>query len=841
MLSERYYYHLLFALIVPILLVGFWLRVNNLTQYPPSISNDEAVNALDAFHIAKTGNFPMYEEDEGRAEPLFRILEAGAVLAFGRSIWILRLLTVILSMFTIASVIWVTLEILHDYPPNIRLIGALGAGIVIATMAGHVTLSRTLFRGILQLLTMNLAIGFVLHGLRTNQWQDFALSGLWGGITLYTYTAAWFFPPVFVVLGASLIIFRWREWPIYLPRILILGIVALLVCLPLIYLVINHPRAVFGRAEALISENIFSQNRINAMIAQFLTHGDENPQYNVALKPVIPSKAQILFFIGLLALFIRVRKPSSWLIAAMFILMVLPAFLSNEITHGLRIAGEYIVVSVIIGLGIGLVLWIGQHFIKPIWLMLIGIMGLCFLLIMIGSDTWTTYVNYWENPSQQRMWDVHEMRLDQNDWFYRADRQDFVTWVVGQKQALLLPVEEISQQITHSLLMQAYPQVVTAKQDFILPENTLLVVPWELGRGDLIRDTRDYALLYENTITILPPISYESQQELLDDIETREAILREEGQINFLGYVKPIDRDSVVFAGSNHASGAALAGFNNNEIMVLDWYGSETIAGGETIDISLLWRANRRVGHEYVNFLQIQTQDFESVTGHEDYILRWLYPSSIWSPDAIVPNTHRLHLPDQLDAGAYRLVTGLYYANQRRIAVDDAVGGSVDNGATIAWLKVPQTPIEIAENALPVDATINDLFALNRIAFAPVEGQLLAHVYWKSLTHRPPVDATIFIHIVDSNGQIVAQSDLRPMNGQYPTFIWDEDEIVRTEHFLPIDVSSHPDEYTVRLGMYIFVPEPQNLPLIYNGEAREDGLIELGKLSDWMIGEREGD
>lgn len=831
----RHYQYLLFALAIPILLLGFWLRTNKLNVYPPSISNDEAVNAVDAFHIAKTGNFPMYEEDEGRAEPLFRILEAGAVLAFGRSIWALRFITVILSILTIASTIWVTLEILHDYPSNIRLIAALGAGIVIATMAGHVTLSRTLFRGILQLLTMNLSLGFVLRGLRTNHWRDFALSGFWGGITLYTYTAAWFFPPVFIVLGASLVLLRFRDWSNWLPRMVILGLVALIICLPIVYLLINHPRAVFGRAEALTGENVFSQRRIDSMVGQFLTQGDENPQYNIDLEPVIPPVTQIIFYLGLLALLIRIRKPDSWLIAAMLILMAFPSFFSNEITHGLRISGEYIVVSAIIGLGIALILWIAQRFIKEAYITAVGLIGLAILSIVISSNTWTTYSDYFAYPENYRQWNVHGMRLDQNEWFYRTDRQDFVAWIVEQEQPLLIPIEELGQQITRSLLMQAYPQVTSANQEFVLPEDTLLVLPWEIGRGDIIRDSQQYALVFGDTITILPPFSDATQQAFVANIERGEAIQRNGNQINFLGYVKPIDNISIEFAETHNNSDEPLAVFNNDEIMVVDWSGSDTLSAGETIDINLVWQANRRVGHEYFNFIQIQTQDFQTIASYENYILRWLYPTSIWSSDVTVANSTRLQLPDELDAGAYRLVTGLYYANQRRVTVDSAFANIVDNAATIAWLKVPQTPVEIAENAYPIDATVDNLFELTHIAFAPVDGQLLAHLYWESLQNRPSVNSTIFIHIVDTEGNVVAQSDLQPMNGQYPTFIWDEGEIVRTEHLLPVDVSDNPDEYTVRLGMYIFNPEPQNLPITYNDEMRENGLIELGNLADWIV------
>jgi hypothetical protein len=66
--------------LIGLLLVAFWLRLDDLDAQPPGVSNDEAVNVVDAFHISRTGNFPLYE-DFGRPEPLYRLF-----LALGTSL-----------------------------------------------------------------------------------------------------------------------------------------------------------------------------------------------------------------------------------------------------------------------------------------------------------------------------------------------------------------------------------------------------------------------------------------------------------------------------------------------------------------------------------------------------------------------------------------------------------------------------------------------------------------------------------------------------------------------------------------------------------------------------------
>ena len=76
-------------LMLPVLLVGFWLRVNHLNNYPTGVSNDEGVDVIDILHIIQTGNFPVYE-DLGRPEPLYRILEAVVNRFYGVSVWSTR-------------------------------------------------------------------------------------------------------------------------------------------------------------------------------------------------------------------------------------------------------------------------------------------------------------------------------------------------------------------------------------------------------------------------------------------------------------------------------------------------------------------------------------------------------------------------------------------------------------------------------------------------------------------------------------------------------------------------------------------------------------------------------
>ena len=60
---------------------------------------------------------------------------------------------------------------------------------------------------------------------------------------------------------------------------------------------------------------------------------------------------------------------------------------------------------------------------------------------------------------------------------------------------------------------------------------------------------------------------------------------------------------------------------------------------------------------------------------------------------------------------------------------------------------------------------------------------------------------TRFVHLIDANGQLVAQSDALP-HGDYPTNIWDAGEQVQEQVTIPIPATLAPGQYTLQVGWY---------------------------------------
>lgn len=83
---------------------------------------------------------------------------------------------------------------------------------------------------------------------------------------------------------------------------------------------------------------------------------------------------------------------------------------------------------------------------------------------------------------------------------------------------------------------------------------------------------------------------------------------------------------------------------------------------------------------------------------------------------------------------------------------------------------------------------------------------------WTTLA---PLDEnyTVFLQLLDENGQVVAQIDRQPVAGLHPTSAWQPNVPVRDNFALQIDPSLPPGRYTLITGLYTW-PSLERLPVL---------------------------
>jgi hypothetical protein len=81
-------------------------------------------------------------------------------------------------------------------------------------------------------------------------------------------------------------------------------------------------------------------------------------------------------------------------------------------------------------------------------------------------------------------------------------------------------------------------------------------------------------------------------------------------------------------------------------------------------------------------------------------------------------------------------------------------------------------------------------------------------LYWRLLQESGDAEvlgtsyAKVFVHLIDDQGQLVAQHDTQPVNNAYPIPVWQPDTTIVDEHALDLPADLPGGVYTLAVGLY---------------------------------------
>jgi hypothetical protein len=237
-----------------------------------------------------------------------------------------------------------------------------------------------------------------------------------------------------------------------------------------------------------------------------------------------------------------------------------------------------------------------------------------------------------------------------------------------------------------------------------------------------------------------------------------------------------------------------------------------SVEPGQTLQVSLYWQPLQRISEDLTSFVHVLTMDGERIAQSDKLLGGVHYPTSAWKPGEGLLDRHGIALPTDAPPGPYRLATGLYVLDgeeARTVGATELVG-KVGGDAPADSRGV--TP------ANPFYANLNDELLLvgyeldsQRLATAgghagqpspPPEDELAVTLLWQAA--RPMADDyTVFVHLLDADGTIVAQRDVQPFQGTYPTSVWTQGELLADTYLLPLPDTLPSGEYEVVVGLYV--------------------------------------
>jgi len=240
----------------------------------------------------------------------------------------------------------------------------------------------------------------------------------------------------------------------------------------------------------------------------------------------------------------------------------------------------------------------------------------------------------------------------------------------------------------------------------------------------------------------------------------------------------PADLTAQTPLGVRWADGVTLVG--------VDGFPDAPLRPGDTLPLTLLWRAETAPGDDALFDITLRGDAGEVSLVANHPVGEGTFPTSRWRADETVRQPLDVSLPPNLSPGAYQMWL-----------TDPASGASANPGSLMVRGRARRFALP-ADIPYPLQITLGNQILLAGYGLEAAEpNRLRLTLYWQA---RETVGGsyTVFAHVLDRRGQIVAQQDRLPLDGEAPTSGWLPGEVVIDAYTFNVP----PGAYRVAIGMY---------------------------------------
>jgi hypothetical protein len=246
---------------------------------------------------------------------------------------------------------------------------------------------------------------------------------------------------------------------------------------------------------------------------------------------------------------------------------------------------------------------------------------------------------------------------------------------------------------------------------------------------------------------------------------------------------------------------------------------------GQGMLLTLGWQARRPPQSDFSQRLELVASDGQVVAQKSLAPGGDHYPTSHWAAGEMVRAQVLVRVPGRAGSGQH----------EWRVTLLDSNGAPVGQ-AKLGSIQITAPPRVFASPTVSfqVNTHVGEWFTLVGFdlpnATHLATGQSLpVTLVWQATTETEG-DYKVFIHLLDANGQLVAQSDAVPGNWTRPTSGWQAGEFITDSHTLDLRPQLPPGEYRLVAGMYN-AGSGQRLPVIPGGDSVELGKIQVSAAS----------
>ena len=261
--------------------------------------------------------------------------------------------------------------------------------------------------------------------------------------------------------------------------------------------------------------------------------------------------------------------------------------------------------------------------------------------------------------------------------------------------------------------------------------------------------------------------------------------------------------------------------------------GSRAARAGETLKIILQWRTLAQSPKNYSVFLHLDDEQGNTRAQLDMEPFYGALPTTQWQAGNVFVEQYEIPLAAGLPQGSSHLVAGMFDASNGELislrGPDDEITNAVSFDAPVyigaGRAQKTLTPASVLRAEFDNAITLLG-YELAQTQFKRGETIPLT-LFWQARL-RPNKAQTVFVHLTDSAGNLVAQADAPPRDGAYPTTAWNDGEYVRDPHPFVLPKNIAEGEFTMRVGWY--TPEDGTRALIQNADGTTNDYIELGAI-----------
>ena len=241
----------------------------------------------------------------------------------------------------------------------------------------------------------------------------------------------------------------------------------------------------------------------------------------------------------------------------------------------------------------------------------------------------------------------------------------------------------------------------------------------------------------------------------------------------------------------------------NNEIELVGYsILNNTITIDDPVQITFYWRGKSYMDIDYNLAMNVYGYGMKNIAKLDTWPGGGLLPTGEWEPDVIYPDAYVLPIIGSAEVPTI-IHMGLSFwdddlANPLPISVSDVQIDSLmlDLGRLIPVHEKNYIP-EVKDGSVFTSGAKLLGYSISENESSEISFTL----YWQSET-KMATDLTVFVHLLDLSGNIVAQADGPPSNGYWPTSAWEPGSLVSDHHNLVHGIDTSRETYTIVIGLY---------------------------------------